>query len=227
MFAGCDNIININFIQFNTKYITNMKGMFLNCFNLKNINLLSFNTKKVIDMSYMFKNCGNLQNNLDFSSFDFNSVINKDNMLSNFCDLINNKKDKYEILSSEYKKVDLRFKIIIIGNEYSARVHLINYCKKNIFKNTYLSKGYEYHDFNIRIKDKIIKLQVCNTCGQEIYRSLTNLYHNASLAIIIYSINDRKSFDDIDLLMKDCRSNGSPDMKFFIVGNKIDIDEKE
>ena len=51
-------------------------------------NLLSFNTKKVIDMSYMFKNCGNLQNNLDFSSFDFNSVINKDNMLSNFCDLI-------------------------------------------------------------------------------------------------------------------------------------------
>ena len=39
MFAGCKNIININFIRFNTKSITNMKGMFLNCINLKNITI--------------------------------------------------------------------------------------------------------------------------------------------------------------------------------------------
>ena len=59
------------------------------------------------------------------------------------------------------------------------------------------------------------------------YRSpLTYFYPNASLAIIVYSINDKKSFEDIDLLLKDCKSC-SPVMKFFIVGNKIDIDEKE
>ena len=176
-------------------------------------------------MSYMFKNCESLQNNLDLSSFDYNSVINKSNMLSGFNNLI--KEDKYEILSSEYKKVDLSFKIIIISNSGEGYLRLINFCENNIFKNTYISKGYEYHDFIIGHKDKIIKLQIWDSNGQEMYRSpLTYFYPNASLAIIVYSINDKKSFYDIDLLLKDCKSC-SPDMKFFIVGNKIDIDEKE
>ena len=51
MFAGCNNIIDLKFIKFNTKEVTNMKYMFYQCENLKNINLLSFNTKNVIDMS--------------------------------------------------------------------------------------------------------------------------------------------------------------------------------
>ena len=37
MFADCENIININFKRFNTKYIKNMKYMFYNCKRLKNI----------------------------------------------------------------------------------------------------------------------------------------------------------------------------------------------
>ena len=41
MFAGCENIININFISFNTKFVENMKFMFYGCKNIKNINLLS------------------------------------------------------------------------------------------------------------------------------------------------------------------------------------------
>ena len=54
MFAECHNIKKINFIFFNTKYVTSMKYMFYNCTNLININLLTFNTKNVTDMSYMF-----------------------------------------------------------------------------------------------------------------------------------------------------------------------------
>ncbi len=42
---------------------------------------------------------------------------------------------------------------------------------------------------NIKIDDKVIKLQIWDTCGQEIYRSLiSNFYRNSSLAIIVYSI---------------------------------------
>ena len=81
MFAGCKNIININFISFNTKYITNMKYMFYQCENLKNVNLLSFNTKNVNDMSFMFYGCSNLTF-LDLSSFDINNNINTSFMTS-------------------------------------------------------------------------------------------------------------------------------------------------
>ena len=55
MFAGCEKIININFIKFNTNYIKNMRYMFYGCTDLDNINLYSFNTINCIDMSHMFE----------------------------------------------------------------------------------------------------------------------------------------------------------------------------
>ena len=74
MFAGCENIIKLDFISFNTFFVKNMKSMFFGCTNLKHINLLSFDTTNVMDMSYMFYNCENLIN-LDLSSFNNKNVI--------------------------------------------------------------------------------------------------------------------------------------------------------
>jgi GTPase SAR1 family protein len=50
--------------------------------------------------------------------------------------------------------------------------------------------GFEFFYFNVKIDNKIIKLQIWDTCGQEIYRSLVNnFYRNTSLAIVVYAIN--------------------------------------
>jgi len=112
MFAGCKNIKKINFISFNTKYITTMESMFKECEKLKSINLLNINTKSVtnfhnmfydchnlnyldlssfdtqnaIDMSYMFCGCFNLDN-LDLSYFDTKNVTNMSHMF-NFCSIL-------------------------------------------------------------------------------------------------------------------------------------------
>ena len=61
---------------------------------------------------------------------------------------------------------------------------------KHTFENNYLATvGFEFFSFNIRFKNNVVKLQIWDTCGQEIYRSLvTNFYRNSSLAIIVYSI---------------------------------------
>ena len=63
--------------------------------------------------------------------------------------------------------------------------------KKN-FENNYLATvGFEFFSFNIKIDNKIIKLQIWDTCGQEIYRSLiTSFYKNTSLAMIVYAIDE-------------------------------------
>ena len=71
MFAGCKNIIKINF---NTENVVNMKYMFYKCENLQFINLLSFNTNKVTDMSFMFSNCEKL-NTLSFEINYFQNEI--------------------------------------------------------------------------------------------------------------------------------------------------------
>ena len=63
---------------------------------------------------------------------------------------------------------------------------------KRTFENNYIATvGFEFFTFNIKIKGKVIKLQIWDTCGQEIYRSLvTNFYRNSSLAVIVYAINE-------------------------------------
>ena len=88
MFANCKSIKNINFISFNTKYVTNMKNMFYGCENLKTINLLSFDTQNVTDMSNMFFCCSNL-NNLNLSSFNTKKVIDMSYMFF-CCNKLNN-----------------------------------------------------------------------------------------------------------------------------------------
>ena len=63
--------------------------------------------------------------------------------------------------------------------------------KQSFEKNYIATVGFEFFTFNIKIKDKVIKLQIWDTCGQEIYRSLvTNFYRNSSLAVIVYAINE-------------------------------------
>ena len=49
--------------------------------------------------------------------------------------------------------------------------------------------GFEFFSFNVKINNEVVKLQIWDTCGQEIYKSLiSNFYRNCSLAIIVYSI---------------------------------------
>ena len=58
-------------------------------------------------------------------------------------------------------------------------------------KNYIATVGFEFSSFNIKIDNKVIKLQIWDTCGQEVYRSLiTSFYKNSSLAIIVYAINE-------------------------------------
>ena len=72
-----------------------------------------------------------------------------------------------------------------------------------------------------------MKLQIWDTCGQEIYRSLiTNFYRNSSLAIIVYAIDDRQSYQDIEVWLKDLKTYSNPDIKVFLIGNKTDMEEK-
>ena len=63
---------------------------------------------------------------------------------------------------------------------------------KKKFENNYLATvGFEFFAFNIRSDGKVVKLQIWDTCGQEIYRSLiSSFYKNSSLAIIVYAIDE-------------------------------------
>ena len=140
-----------------------------------------------------------------------------------------NSEYKYEILPDDYGESDLNFKIIVIGDSGVGKSCLTTKATKNIFEESYnATVGFEFFNYNIKIEDKIIRLQIWDTCGQELYHSLiTNFYRNSSLAVVVYAVNQRETFEDVDMWLRELRKNSNPDVKVFIIGNKVDlVDER-
>jgi len=134
----------------------------------------------------------------------------------------------YEILPDDYTQYDLSFKCIVIGDSGVGKSSLTNKATNNIFDDNYnATVGFEFFTFNIKINDTIIKLQIWDTCGQELYRSLiTNFYRNSSLALIVYSVISERSFTNIDRWLQELRTHSNPDVKIILIGNKIDLIEQ-
>ena len=135
---------------------------------------------------------------------------------------------QYEILSEDHTDFDMSFKLIVIGDSGVGKSCLTNNAVKNIFNEAYnATVGFEFFTFNIKINDKVVKLQIWDTCGQELYRSLiTNFYRNSSLAIIVYAINSKETFEDIEMWLRELRTHSNPDVKVFLIGNKVDLEEE-
>ena len=137
-------------------------------------------------------------------------------------------KYKWEILPEDYLKYDLIFKVIVIGDSGVGKTCLSHKATKNIFEENYTATiGFEFFSLNIKLNDKVIKLQVWDTCGQELYRSVvTNFYRNTSLAILVYSINSEQTFENMDMWLKELRNYSKPDTKAFLIGNKKDLEDQ-
>ena len=134
----------------------------------------------------------------------------------------------YELLPDDCAEKDISFKIIVIGDSGVGKSSLTNKATRNIFEENYhATVGFEFFTFNIKIKNKIISLQIWDTCGQELFRSLiTNFYRNTSLAIIVYSVTSEESFQDIDMWLKELRTHANPDVKVILIGNKVDLENE-
>ena len=148
---------------------------------------------------------------------------NQDNIKEN-----DNNQHKAEIINvpKDYQ-YEMNFKIIVIGDSGVGKTCITNKAISDDFTNQYnITIGMEIFSLFLKLDNKIIKLNIWDTCGQEIYRSLiTNFYRNSSLAILVYSIDNKKSFQDIDLWIKELKVNNSPDTKLILVGNKADLEE--
>ena len=135
---------------------------------------------------------------------------------------------KAEVLSDDYNQYDLSFKMIVIGDAGVGKSCLTSKAAKGVFDDAYSATvGFEFLTFNVKIEGKVIKLQIWDTCGQEIYRSLiSSFYRNASLAMMVYSIDSKVSFTHIETWLKEVKLQSNPDIKIFLIGNKADLDEQ-
>ena len=122
-------------------------------------------------------------------------------------------------------KSDLTFKLIVVGNPNVGKSCLSLQGTTGKFEDSYVATvGFDFYSFFAKIENQLIRLQIWDTCGQEGYRSLVqNFYRGTALAILVYAINDMKSFSDVGTWVKQLKAYSSPDVKMFLVGNKNDL----
>ena len=123
---------------------------------------------------------------------------------------------------------DKKYKIIWIGDSGVGKTCLLTKALKNFFDQELKSTlGFEYHNITININDKKILLQTWDTCGQESFKCIVNMfYKRAKLAILVYSIDNRKSFEGINFWLNELRDNSGEHTKLILIGNKTDLDDK-
>lgn len=79
-------------------------------------------------------------------------------------------------------------------------------------------------EVTFHIDNKIISLQIWDTAGQEIYRSLVPVYvRGAQAALVVYDITDYKSFQGMDKWFTLLDDTVAPGIPVFVVGNKTDL----
>ncbi|CAK8536053.1 unnamed protein product [Lathyrus sativus] len=120
------------------------------------------------------------------------------------------------------------FKYIIIGDTGVGKSCLQLQFTDNRFQPVHdVTIGVEFRVRMISIDQKPIKLQIWDTAGQELFRSITRSYYRgATGALLVYDITRRETFDHLASWLEDARRHANSSMTIMLIGNKCDLIKK-
>lgn len=84
--------------------------------------------------------------------------------------------------------------------------------------------GVDFLTHEIKINKQKIFLHIWDTAGQDKYNSIVRLYYrNAVAVLLVFAIDNAKSFDNLEKWYNDARQYSHPNAKVLLVCNKIDL----
>mgnify|MGYP006279093871 FL=1 len=98
---------------------------------------------------------------------------------------------------------------------------------ENEFREEYeVTVGVEFGAFLMQIDDKIIKLQIWDTAGQESFKSLNKIFYRGShWVFLVYDITREETFNNIEDWLKEVKMNTGNDCMTYLIGNQIDNED--
>ena len=123
---------------------------------------------------------------------------------------------------------DYCFKAVVSGNSGVGKTSIIRYEIHNIFelenKSTIV---FEHFSKNYEICNKVIRLHIWDTCGEETYENLMkNFYRSALCIFVVFSLEDENSFLNLNKWIFDIKKiNENESPIIVLIGNKKDITE--
>merc|ERR1712039_1009835 len=73
-----------------------------------------------------------------------------------------------------------------------------------------------------------VKAQIWDTAGQERYRAITSSHYRRAVgALLVYDVTRQATFQNCLKWLEELRQNAEPDITIMLVGNKVDLVEKD
>ena len=122
------------------------------------------------------------------------------------------------------------YKLIIIGDTGVGKSCLMKRVMDNEFKTEHqVTIGVEFGSYGIKIDNKIIKMQIWDTAGQESYKSVTRIfYRGAHCVFLTYDMTRDETFVNLSEWYKEIKQHAASDVQVYLVGNKSElVDQRE
>nr|KIR84660.1 GTP-binding protein ryh1 [Cryptococcus tetragattii IND107] len=119
-----------------------------------------------------------------------------------------------------------KFKLVFLGEQSVGKTSLITRFMYDTFDNTYQATiGIDFLSKTMYLEDRTVRLQLWDT--GERFRSLIPSYiRDSSVAVIVYDITNRTSFQNTSKWVDDVRNERGQDVIIVLVGNKTDLNDK-
>ena len=121
-------------------------------------------------------------------------------------------------------------KVVIIGESGVGKTCIIErFCQNKFTQSTVSTIGAANASAKVYIGEKAYDLDIWDTAGQELYRSLNKIfYKNAKIAILVYDITKKASFEEMkNYWFEQIKKVNGEEAIIGIAGNKCDLYDKE
>ena len=122
-------------------------------------------------------------------------------------------------------EADYTFKILTLGESGVGKTCILKRYVDNTFMKTHLATiGIDFKSKIVNIDNKIIKIKVWDTAGQDRFRNITSQYYKGADGIVlVFDITDKESFKQVDYWINQISNSG---ICMVLVGNKSDEKDK-
>jgi small GTP-binding protein len=122
-------------------------------------------------------------------------------------------------------RFDYSLKIVVIGDSGVGKTCLLlRFVRNEWDADSQPTLGVEFLAKVVNTDNHRIQLQLWDTAGQELFRSVTRGYYRGSAgALIVFDLTSRESFVNVDQWLRDLREVARPDLTIALIGNKVDL----
>ena len=178
-------------------------------------------------------------------SVSLKTGANIDSLLNQIYNIVNEKKNNLpcDLISvSLNRNIDLgsyieSLSFVLIGDSTVGKSCFFKRYFRNEFVEGILHTiGIDKEAILVKIGDLIYKITLWDTAGQEKFRFLPKKYYkNANGILLLFDVTNQDSFNNVSIWMNDVKENvpstnsenGNQNINAFLIGNKIDLPNRE